>query len=198
MYSKQKNPIGRLEMICGPMFSGKTEELIRRVKRAYIAHRKVQIFRPSIDKRYHTIDVISHTGISIPAIPVEKEDDILKHLSGDDNTHVVAIDEIQFFATNIIDVINHLIAEGIRVICSGLDQDYLGKPFGVVPDLLALADQVDKIQAVCTICGEPAGKTYRLDKKRSNKFWWEKKTFIRPDVVFIGIPMAIPNLVRNS
>ena len=150
---------GVVEVVCGPMFSGKTEELIRRVRRAQIARQKVQIFKPAIDDRYHETDVVSHSSLSIQATPVQKSTDILMSLY--DSTRVVAIDEVQFFDKDIILVIKKLARRGIRVICAGLDQDYTGNPFGPMAELLCMADSVDKIQAVCTVCGTPASKTYR-------------------------------------
>ncbi len=150
---------GVVEVVCGPMFSGKTEELIRRVRRAQIARQKVQIFKPAIDDRYHESDVVSHSSHSVEAMPVANSLEILTHLY--DSTRVVAIDEVQFFDENIIPVIKKLARRGIRVICAGLDQDYKGSSFGPLPELLCMADRVDKIQAICTVCGAPASKTYR-------------------------------------
>jgi len=150
---------GIVEVVCGPMFSGKTEELIRRVRRAQIARQKTQIFKPAIDDRYHETDVVSHSSLSIQAVPVATSAEILSKLY--DSTRVVAIDEIQFFDENIILVIKKLARRGIRVICAGLDQDFQGNSFGPLPELLCMADRVDKIQAICTVCGSPASKTYR-------------------------------------
>jgi thymidine kinase len=152
---------GGIEVVCGPMFSGKTEELIRRVKRAQIAKLKVQIFKPSIDNRYSDKDVVSHSSHSIKAVPVKDPLEILNKLY--DSTRVVAIDEIQFFDKSVVTIISKLARRGCRVICAGLDQDYKGQPFGVMPELLAIADSVDKVQAICTVCGAPATKTYRKD-----------------------------------
>lgn len=156
---------GIIEVVCGPMFSGKTEELIRRVKRAQIARQKVQIFKPAIDNRYHDTEVVSHSSLSTPAIPVNSAVEILQKVY--DSTRVVAIDEVQFFDENIIRVVEKLARRGVRVICAGLDQDYMGKPFGPMADLLAIADNVHKIQAICTVCGNPASKTFRKDPKNS-------------------------------
>lgn len=163
------NPLGNyhsgsIEVICGPMFSGKTEELIRRVRRAQIARQKVQIFKPAIDDRYHESNVVSHSAQEIQAQPVKDSLEILKKLF--DSTRVVAIDEVQFFDESIHKVVSKLARRGIRVILAGLDQDYKGNPFGSIPQLLAMADSVDKIQAICTVCGGPASKTYRkFDQK---------------------------------
>lgn len=150
---------GIVEVVCGPMFSGKTEELIRRVRRAQIARQKVQIFKPGIDDRYHESNVVSHSSLSVEAEAVESSLEILSKVF--DSTRVVAIDEVQFFDQDIILVIKKLARRGIRVICAGLDQDYTGSPFGPMAELLCRADSVDKIQAVCTVCGAPASKTYR-------------------------------------
>jgi thymidine kinase len=150
---------GHIEVVCGPMFSGKTEELIRRVKRAQIARQRVQIFKPKIDNRYHEVNIVSHSSQSIEAQPIECSSDILDHLY--DSTRVVAIDEVQFFNEDIIPVVKKLVRRGIRVILAGLDQDYKGVPFGPIPHLMAVADRVDKVQAICTVCGNPATKTFR-------------------------------------
>lgn len=151
---------GSIEVVCGPMFSGKTEELIRRVKRAQIAKQRVQIFKPAIDVRYDVEDVVSHSSQVIKSEPVENAVDILIRLK--DSTRVVAIDEVQFFDDNIITVVTKLAARGYRVICAGLDLDFRAQPFGPMPTLLALADEVMKIHAICTVCGAPATRSQRL------------------------------------
>lgn len=153
---------GAIEVICGPMFSGKTEELIRRVKRAQIAKQRVQIFKPAIDVRYDKDKVVSHSASSISSEPVSKAVEILIRLK--DSTRVVAIDEVQFFDQEIVTVISKLANRGIRVICAGLDLDYKAIPFGPMPMLLALADDVFKIKAICTVCGAPATRSQRLSK----------------------------------
>jgi thymidine kinase len=158
---------GSIEVVCGPMFSGKTEELIRRVKRAQIARQKVQIFKPAIDNRYHKTEVVSHSSISVEAVPVNTSVEILQKVF--DTTRVVAIDEVQFFDATIIKVVEKLARRGIRVVLAGLDQDYLGRPFGPMADLLAIADNVHKIQAICTVCGAPASKTFRKNPKNSEQ-----------------------------
>ncbi|MES2529207.1 MAG: thymidine kinase [Bdellovibrionota bacterium] len=155
---------GSIELVCGPMFSGKTEELIRRVKRAQIAKQRVQIFKPAMDVRYHEEDVVSHSSQAIKSEPVEKAVDILIRLK--DSTRVVAIDEIQFFDENIVTVVTKLAARGYRVICAGLDLDYRAIPFGPMPKLLAIADEVMKIHAICTVCGAPATRSQRLSKSK--------------------------------
>jgi thymidine kinase len=146
------------------MFSGKTEELIRRVKRAQIAKQRVQIFKPAIDIRYHEQDVVSHSSQAVRSEPVENAVDILIRLK--DSTRVVAIDEVQFFDEAIVTVVTKLAARGYRVICAGLDLDYRAQPFGSMPLLLAIADEVMKIQAICTICGAPATRSQRLSKSK--------------------------------
>ncbi len=156
---------GSIEVVCGPMFSGKTSELIRRVERAQIAKQRVQIFKPSIDIRYNKEDVVSHTSRTVKAEPVENAVDILIRLK--DSTRVVAIDEVQFFDEAITTVVVKLAARGYRVICAGLDLDYRAQPFGPMPSLLAVADEVMKIHAICTICGASASRTQRLIKSKS-------------------------------
>ena len=151
---------GGIEVVCGPMFSGKTEELIRRVKRAQIAKQRVQIFKPAIDTRYDEVKVVSHSAQSIISEPVKKATDILMKLK--DTTRIVAIDEIQFFDEDIVKIVIKLADRGYRVICAGLDLDFRGVPFGPMPMLLALADNVQKIQAICTVCGAPATRSQRL------------------------------------
>jgi thymidine kinase len=151
---------GWIEVIVGPMYSGKSEELIRRIKRAKIARQKVQVFKPAIDNRYSKSDVVSHDGIKAEAVCVNSSSDIMKLV--EDDTAVVAIDEVQFFDDGIIDVCRTLADRSKRVICAGLDMDFRGEPFGPVPDLLAIAEFVDKIQAICVVCGNPATRTQRL------------------------------------
>lgn len=158
---------GCIEVICGPMFSGKTEELIRRIKRAQIARLKVQIFKHSIDVRYSADSVVSHSSQTIKAIPVKSPIEILQKIY--DSTRIVAIDEVQFFDDDIIRVVAKLARRGQRIICAGLDQDYTGSPFGPMPQLLAMADTVMKVHAICTVCGAPATKTYRRDSKQTEK-----------------------------
>ena len=150
---------GRVEVICGSMFSGKTEELIRRMKRAKFARQKVEIFKPAIDTRYSEEDVVSHEGNSIPSTPVDSSASILL-LAGD--TEVVGIDEAQFFDAGIVDVCNDLARRGVRVIVAGLDMDFAGKPFGPMPNLCAIADDVSKQQAICVRCGALAYVSHRI------------------------------------
>lgn len=155
---------GVIEVICGPMFSGKTEELIRRVRRAQIARQKVQIFKPAIDNRYSEKDVVSHSSLSLEGTPVQNALEILYKVY--DSTRVVAIDEIQFFDETVVKVVSKLARRGVRVLCAGLDQDYLGRAFGPMPELLAIADVVDKVHAICTVCGSAATKTHRTSTSK--------------------------------
>jgi len=154
------NRAGWIEVICGSMFSGKSEELIRRVRRAEIARQKVQVFKPTIDDRYSTNNVASHSGYYWDAIPVRDAGEIARQVLPD--TDVVAIDEVQFFDWSIADICNDLADRGIRVIVAGLDQDFRGEPFGPMPLLMAQAEVVDKLQAICVVCGAPASRTQRL------------------------------------
>jgi thymidine kinase len=142
------------------MFSGKSEELIRRVKRAVIARRTVQVFKPAIDDRFGAELVRSHDGDSFVARPVRSSAEILPLLSPE--TSVVGIDEVQFFDPGIVDIVRTLVLDGRRVICAGLDLDFRGEPFGPVPILLALAERVDKLEAICVVCGESATRTQRI------------------------------------
>jgi thymidine kinase len=151
---------GWIEMICGSMFSGKTEELIRRLRRADIARQKVQVFKPALDDRYSEQKVSSHNGMQWDAIPVPSAQDILEVI--DDDTQVVAIDEVQFFDWAIVEVVEHLASEGKRVIVAGLDMDFRGEPFGPIPILMAQAEMVDKLHAICAVCGAPGTRTQRL------------------------------------
>ncbi len=151
---------GRIELICGSMFSGKTEELIRRIRRATIAKQTVQVFKPAIDNRYHAEQVTSHSGSYTDAIPVPTAADILTNLA--DNVDVVAVDEVQFFDWEIVDIVQELANRGYRVLCAGLDMDFRGEPFGPMPIILASAEVVDKLRAICVVCGEEASRTQRL------------------------------------
>lgn len=151
---------GWLEVISGCMFSGKSEELIRRIKRAKIARLKVQVFKPVIDDRYHATAVVSHNGVTEDAKAVRDSAELWNSVEAD--TEVVAIDEVQFFDEGIIQVVQRLADRGVRVICAGLDQDFRGEPFGVTPVLLALAEFTTKLHAICVSCGSPATRTQRL------------------------------------
>jgi thymidine kinase len=155
-----KHHHGSIEVIVGSMFSGKTDELIRRLRRATIARQKIQVFKPIIDNRYAVEKVASHDGNVFEALPIECARDILTHLQ--DDTTVVGIDEAQFFDPEITEIANQLAERGLRVLVAGLDMDFRGEPFGPMPLLLSQADQVDKLRAICIICGESAYCTQRL------------------------------------
>lgn len=155
-----KHHDGLVEVITGSMFCGKTDELIRRLRRATIARQKVQVFKPAIDTRYAEQKVTSHAGSNYEAVPIQKAHDILDLLEKD--TTVVAVDEAQFFDDEIIHIVQQLARKGLRVIVAGLDVDFRGEPFGPMPVLMAQAEKVDKLQAICMVCGEPACRTQRL------------------------------------
>ena len=170
---KSKNR-GWVEVICGSMFSGKTEELIRRLKRAEYAKLKVEIFKPLVDTRYSEEEVVSHDDTTIRSTPVESSGNILL-LTG--NVDVVGIDEAQFFDTNLVDVCNKLANSGIRVIVAGLDMDYLGKPFGPIPALMAESEYVTKVHAICMDCGNLAQYSHRITKSDKLVFLGEKDEY---------------------
>jgi len=151
---------GWVEVVCGGMFSGKTEELIRRARRAQIARQKVQVFKPALDDRYEVEKLASHNGVSLDAVSVEDARQILALLGPD--TQVVIVDEAQFFDRSIVGVCGSLADAGKRIIVAGLDTDFRGEPFGPVPLLMAEAEVVDKLQAICVVCGAPATRTQRL------------------------------------
>lgn len=155
-----KHDTGSIEVITGSMFSGKTDELIRRLRRATIARQKVQVFKPVIDFRYVEDKVTSHAGNDFAAIPIREAKDIPCRL--DPDTTVVAIDEAQFFDADIIDISQQLATQGLRVIIAGLDTDFRGEPFGPMPVLMAQAERVDKLHAICMVCGKEASRTQRL------------------------------------
>ena len=165
---------GRIEVICGSMFSGKTEELIRRMRRAQFAHQKVEIFKPAIDVRYSAEDVVSHEGTSISSTPIDSSASILL-LSSD--IEVVGIDEAQFFDNGIVEVCNELANRGIRVICAGLDMDFRCNPFGPMPDLCAIADEVTKVHAICVRCGALAYVSHRLVPNNKQVLLGEKTEY---------------------
>ena len=151
---------GWLEVICGCMFAGKTEELIRRINVLSYAKMKIIVFKPRIDDRYSAIEIVSHSGIKVPCLVINKAAEILKEIKAD--TQVVVIDEVQFFDADIVDICEYLADKGIRVIVAGLDKDFRGEPFGLMPQLLTRAEFVTKLTAVCTKCGAPATRTQRL------------------------------------
>lgn len=151
---------GSIEAICGPMFSGKTEELIRRLKRSRIAGEQVQVFHPSIDNRFSASEIVTHANLRMESEPVDSAEDLLHRVLS--RTRVIGIDEANFFGQALVQAANHLSEAGKLVIIAGLDLDYLGRPFPPMPDLLALADSISKMTAVCTRCGAPAQHTQRL------------------------------------
>jgi thymidine kinase len=165
---------GWIEVICGSMFSGKTEELIRRLKRARIANQKIQIFKPAKDTRYHLEDVVSHDENSIKSLPVATSLDILKNL---EEVNVVGIDEAQFFDERLPEVCQKLAIRGIRVIVAGLDMDYKGIPFGPIPYLLSVAEYITKVHAICPHCGNLATHSYRLSKDEGQVVLGEKDKY---------------------
>jgi thymidine kinase len=165
---------GWIEVVCGSMFSGKTEELIRRLKRAKIANLKVEIFKPSIDVRYDETKVVSHDANAIQSTPVDNSQKILLLTEGVD---VVGLDEAQFFDTEIVAVCESLAARGVRVIVAGLDMDYLGKPFGPMPQLLAIGDYITKLHAICVKCGNIASISYRKSLTGPQVLLGEKETY---------------------
>lgn len=151
---------GWIEAICGPMFSGKSEELIRRLRRAELARRRVQVFKPALDTRYSAREIVTHNDVRMTAQPVDSAEDILTQIEAD--TEVVGIDEAHFFGGGLVGVADRLANLGKQVIVAGLDTDFLGRPFPPMPELLAIAESITKTLAVCTICGAPAKHTQRL------------------------------------
>lgn len=149
---------GHIEVICGSMFSGKTEELIRRIRRAEIAKQRVKVFKPKIDNRYSEFEIVSHNEQSYPSVVVEDADEILEKSF---DVQVIGIDEAQFFDNNLISICQNLADSGKRVIVAGLDQDYRALPFEPIPQLLAIAEYISKTHAVCVVCGAPANRTQR-------------------------------------
>ncbi len=167
---------GWIEVICGSMFSGKTEELLRRLRRAIIARQKVQLFKPLVDNRYGLRTVASHNGMKMEGQVIQNAQDLLQNIRAD--TTVVAIDEVQFFDTDIVQVCSDLAHRGLRVIVAGLDLDFRGEPFGPMPILMAQAESVDKLHAICMKCGGEASRTQRLIDNRP--------AFYEDPVVMIG------------
>lgn len=174
MFLESASKAGWIEVICGSMFSGKTEELIRRLKRAQFARQRVEIFKPKIDVRYSEEEVVSHDANSIRSTPVENSGNILL-LTGE--VDVVGIDEAQFFDANIVAVCQKLADNGIRVIVAGLDMDFLGKPFGPMPQLMAIAEYVTKVHAICVHCGNIAQHSHRLTANDRLVMLGEKDTY---------------------
>jgi len=165
---------GWIEVICGSMFSGKTEELIRRIKRARIANQKTLIFKPQTDSRYDKEKVVSHDANQVMSLPVASSKDILDHM---EDAMVIGIDEAQFFDLDLVAVAEKLALMGRRVIVAGLDMDYLGKPFGPVPNLLAIAEYITKVHAICPHCGNLATHSYRLSEEQDRVLLGEKDKY---------------------
>ncbi len=153
-------PQGRLEVICGCMFSGKTEELIRRLKRATYARQRVQVFKHRLDDRYDELSLASHSGLKLPTFAAADAASLVQGVEPD--TEVLGIDEVQFFGQDIVPAIEELVRDGLRVVVSGLDLDFRGEPFGPMPHLLTVAESVDKLSAICVVCGQPATRSQRL------------------------------------
>lgn len=178
LFPIEKNKImalnGWVEVICGSMFSGKTEELIRKLNRAKIAKQRVEIFKPAMDTRYHEVDIVSHNSNSIRSTPVHSAQEILL-LSGD--SQVIGIDEAQFFDDGLVEVCNKLAETGKRVIVAGLDMDFQGKPFGPMPHLMAIAEYVTKVHAICMVCGQLASYSYRKTNNSSQVMLGETESY---------------------
>jgi thymidine kinase len=158
--SRRTGRVGCVEVVCGSMFSGKTEELLRRMKRARLARQPVQLFKPRVDDRYDAVKIVSHEGANAEAMPVASAAELLACVAPD--TAVVGIDEVQFFDAGIVGACEALASRGVRVIVAGLDQDYRGEPFGPIAALLAVAEYVTKLHAVCAVCGAHASRSQRL------------------------------------
>ncbi|MGM9742875.1 MAG: thymidine kinase [Candidatus Cryptobacteroides sp.] len=174
MISENIKKNGCIEVICGSMFSGKTEELIRRLKRAQFANQKIEIFKPEVDTRYSDMDVVSHDLHSIPCTPVK---DPARMLETSEDTQVIGIDEAQFFDDSLINVAQELANRGKRVIIAGLDTDFKGKPFGPIPALMAVAEDVQKVHAICVKCGNLANHSHRLTKSHKLVVLGEKDVY---------------------
>ncbi len=165
---------GWIEVICGSMFSGKTEETIRRLKRALIANKKVIIFKPIIDKRYHTTQIVSHDENNMESIPVKDAESILNHIK---DAEVIAVDEAQFFDDKLPQVCETLALSGVRVIVAGLDMDFKGRPFGPMPAMMAIAEYVTKLHAICMVCGNIATHSYRKSSSNKKVVLGEQETY---------------------
>ena len=174
MFSENIKKAGEIEVICGSMFSGKTEELIRRIRRAKFANLKIEIFKPTIDTRYSEDDVVSHDFHKIPCHAVKDPRDMLKVA---DDVQVIGIDEAQFYDMSLVDVAKELADRGKGVIIAGLDPDYLGKPFGPMPYLMAIAEEVRKVHAICVNCGNLANHSHRLSASKKLVVLGEKDTY---------------------
>lgn len=174
MFSENHKKSGCIEVICGSMFSGKTEELIRRLRRAQFANQRICTFKPVVDKRYSDVEVVSHDLHSIVSEPIESPREML---GIDPDVEVVGIDEAQFFDDSIVEVAQALADRGVRVIIAGLDTDYLGKPFGPMPMLMAIAEDVQKVHAICQRCGNLANHSHRLSKSKDLVVLGEKDVY---------------------
>ena len=174
MFLENTKKSGSIELICGSMFSGKTEELIRRLKRAQFAKQKIATFKPTVDKRYSDLDVVSHDSHSISCTPIKTPSRMLQI---EPDVQVVGIDEAQFFDESIIGVVQELANRGVRVIIAGLDTDYLGKPFGPMPALMAIAEDVQKVHAICVRCGSLANHSHRLSSSNELVVLGEKDIY---------------------
>ena len=174
MFSENIKKAGEIEVICGSMFSGKTEELIRRIRRAKFANLKIEIFKPTIDTRYSEDDVVSHDFHKIPCHAVKDPKEMLNVA---DDVQVVGIDEAQFYDMSLVEVAQELANRGKRVIIAGLDTDYLGKPFGPMPFLMAIAEEVRKVHAICVKCGNLANHSHRLSKSKDLVLLGEKDVY---------------------
>lgn len=167
---------GWIEVICGSMFSGKTEELLRRIRRAKFANQEIELFKPAIDVRYDEVQVVSHDETAMVSTPVHNSSEILLYVNME-SVQVVGIDEVQFFDEGIVEVCNKLANCGIRVIVAGLDMDYLGNPFGPIPHLMAIAEYVTKVHAICTRCGDLAQYSHRLVLNDKQVMLGEKESY---------------------
>jgi thymidine kinase len=154
---------GRIEVVAGVMFSGKSEELIRRIRRAVIARQRIRVFKSHLDARYEGLHrVSSHTGVAIEALPIDRSDEILRRIEDPETVDMVAVDETQFLDAGIVEVATHLAERGVRVLCAGTDTDFRGEPFGMMGHLMAIAEEVTKLQAICVVCGDLACRNQRL------------------------------------
>ncbi|MDD7010542.1 MAG: thymidine kinase [Candidatus Cryptobacteroides sp.] len=174
MFSENHKKSGCIEVVCGSMFSGKTEELIRRLRRAQFANQKIAIFKPSIDKRYSDVEVVSHDFHKITSKPVKEASQMLDI---DPEVQVVGIDEAQFFGEELVEVCQTLADRGVRVIAAGLDTDFKGVPFGPIPKLMAVAEDVQKVHAICVKCGNLANHSHRLSKSKDLVLLGEKDVY---------------------
>jgi len=174
MFSENHKKSGCIEVVCGSMFSGKTEELIRRLRRAQFANQKIAIFKPTLDKRYSDVEVVSHDFHKLTSTPIQNPAEMLK-IGAD--VQVVGVDEAQFFGDSLVEVCQTLANRGVRVVVAGLDMDYLGQPFGPMPRLMAVAEDVQKVHAICVKCGALATYSHRLSKSQDLVLLGEKDVY---------------------